>query len=339
VLDLRLLHQAITLASYRNYARAAQALHMTQPALSRSIAGLEARLGEKLFNRTPRGVEPTAFGELLLSRGLALLDGATALEREFQLMRGLEVGELRVGAGAYPAQMSVGRAVASLVSRHPQLRVEVMADDLRAIIGALLAARLDVAVIELSLVDGEPRLATEALPAHPACFYCRAGHPLLAGKDPSLKRILEFPFAGTRMPPRVAQDFLELAKAGTIDRDTGDYLPPIKVDSIRMVKDIVLASDAVAAAPMAFIAEEVAKGTLGTLAARPAWMKTGYGFVHLRGVKLSPAAEAFMAALRRVEGEIAAEERRVMGGSETNPVREPGSSGFGDVFANTSPIP
>jgi len=310
VLDLRLLHQAITLANYGNYARAAQALGVTQPSLSRSIAGLEARLGEKLFNRTSRGVEPTAFGELLLSRGLALLDGATALEREFQLMRGLEVGELRIGTGAYPAQMSVGKAVASLVRQHPNLRIEVMADDLRAIIGALLAGKLDLAVIELSLVAGEPRLATEALPSHPAHFYCRTGHPLLAGKHAPIKRILEFPYAGTRMPPRVAKDFLELAKAGTIDKDTGDYLPPIKVDSIRMAKDIVLASDAVAAAPFAFIAEEVAAGTLVALSARAAWMQTSYGFVHRRETTPSPAAEAFKDAVRRIESEVARTDRR-----------------------------
>ena len=122
MLDLRLLHQAITLASFRNYARAAQALHLTQPALSRSIAGLEQRLGEKLFNRTSRGVEPTAFGALLLARSQALLDGATNIEREFKLMRGLELGELRVGSGAYPAQMSVGKAIGRMLNRHPRLR-------------------------------------------------------------------------------------------------------------------------------------------------------------------------------------------------------------------------
>jgi len=44
MLDLRLLHQALTLARHRNFARAAEALHMTQPALSRSIAGMEAAL-------------------------------------------------------------------------------------------------------------------------------------------------------------------------------------------------------------------------------------------------------------------------------------------------------
>ena len=318
MLDLRLLHQAITLASYRNYARAAQALHLTQPALSRSIAGLEARLGEKLFNRTPRGVEITAFGELLLSRGQALLDGAADVEREFKRMRGLEIGELRVGCGPYPAQISVGVAIGHLASMHPSLRIEVMTDEVRAIVSALLAGRLDLAVIELSIVAGETRLATESLPSHPGYFYCRAGHPLLGEKGLTIERILEYPLVGPRIPPRAARDFLALARVGVIDADSGDYLPPIKVDSIRMAKDIVLASNAVAMAPLAFLTEEIAVGKLVALPARPNWMQTGYGFVWLRATSPSPAAEAFRNAVWSVERQISVKEKRTNGAGATH---------------------
>jgi DNA-binding transcriptional LysR family regulator len=308
VLDLRLLHQAVTLARYQNYARAAQALHVSQPALSRSIAGLEARLGEKLFNRTSRGVEVTAFGDMLLARGRALLAGAAEVERDFKLMRGLEIGELRVGAGPYPAQMSVGTAIGRLTASYPSLHIELVTDDVRATIDALLGGRLDLAVIELSIVAGETRLATETLPPHKGFFYCRAGHPLLAMKDLTIEQILKYPFAGTRIVPRAARDFLALAKIGTIDADTGDYIPPINVDSIQMAKDIALASDAVSMAPIACLAAEIAIGTLVVLGARPAWMQTGYGLVWLRDIALSPAVEAFRKAMWSVEEEISATE-------------------------------
>jgi DNA-binding transcriptional LysR family regulator len=258
-------------------------------------------------------VEITAFGELPLLRGRALLDGAADVEREFTRMQGLEIGELRIGAGPYPAQMSVGAAVGRLASLHPSLRIEVMADDLRAIVDALLVGRLDLAVIELSIVAGETRVATESLPPHPGYFYCRAGHPLLSEKNPVIERILKYPLVGPRIVPRAARDFLALAKVGVIDPDTGDYLPPIKVDSIRMAKDIVLASNAVAMAPLAVLTEEIAAGNLVALPARPAWMQTGYGFVWARDTVLSPAAEAFRQAVWSVEKEIAVEERRANG--------------------------
>lgn len=303
MLDLRLLHQALTLARHRNFARAAAALHMTQPALSRSIAGLESSLGEKLFSRTQQGVEPTSFGRMLLSRGQDLLAAATEVERDFNLMRGLEIGELHVGAGAYAAEISVGQAAGRLASRHPGLRMEMTVADLRALAAAVIDRRLDLAVIELSLLDGEPRIATEALPRHPGYFYCRAGHPLLLERASSVERILAFPFVGTRMPPRVADSFLKISREGAIDPDTGDYLPPIKVDSVRLAKDIVRLSDAVGAAPLSMLAAEIESGQLVALPSRLPWMTTAYGFVYLRDRMLSPAAEAFMTEVRRVEAE------------------------------------
>jgi len=311
MLDLRLLHQALTLARHRNFARAAEALHMTQPALSRSIAGMEAALGEKLFNRTRQGVEATSFGQMLLKRAKSLLDDATELERDFRLMRGLDLGELRVGAGAYPAELSIGRAAGQLIGRHPGLRIEVTITDLRDIVAAVIGRKLDLAVIELSLVEGETRIATEALPQHPAHFYCRAGHPLAAEKTLTIERILAFPFAGTRMPRRVAETFLQIAKAGAIDPDSGDYLPPIKVDSIRIAKEVVMRSDALGVAPLSMIAAEVKSRQLVALPLQLPWMKTGYGFVYLRDRMLAPAAEAFMAEVRSVEAEHAAQSREL----------------------------
>jgi DNA-binding transcriptional LysR family regulator len=313
MLDLKLLRQAVVLAKHRNFARAAEALHLTQPALSRSIAGLEAAVGAKLFNRTKQGVEPTAFGELLLSRGGALLDGARELERSIALMRGLDIGELRVGAGPYPSELSVGKAVGRLMMRHPKLRVEVATSDLRTMVGDLLAGKLDLAVVEMSLATDEPRLAVEQLPEHPAPFYCRAGHPLCDEADPSLERIMEFPFVGTRLPARVAQTFLQLAKVGAIDPDNGDYLPPVKTDTLQAARDVVLASDAVSAAPLSLIARDIQAGRLSSLRLRAAWLRTSYGFVYRRDRLLSPAAEAFIAEVRAVETDLAREELQVSG--------------------------
>jgi len=306
VLDLKLLHQALMLERYRNFARAAAALHLTQPALSRSIAGLEAALGEKLFNRTRQGVEPTSFGQMLLTRARPLLDGAAELERDFKLLRGLQFGELRVGAGAYAAELSAGQAAGQLMNRHSKLRVELTTSDPQSLIIGLLEHRLDLAVIELSLAERETGLATEALPEHPACFFCRTGHPLAGQPNLQLAQVMTFPYVGTRMPPRVAGSFLQLAKVGRIDADTGDYLPPVTVHSIQVAKEVVLKSDAIGAAPLALLAREIRAGQLIALPLRQDWLHTRYGFVYLRERLLSPAAQAFMAELRTVESGLSA---------------------------------
>jgi DNA-binding transcriptional LysR family regulator len=308
MLDLKLLHQAQTLARHRNFARAAEALHLTQPALSRSIAGLEDALGEKLFDRTRQGVEPTSFGRMLLARAEALIDGAAELERDFKLLRGLQIGELRVGCGAYPAEMSVAPALGRLMLHHPSLRVELGMADLRTVIDQLLQRRLDLAVIELSLVELEPAIAIEALPEHAGRFFCRAGHPLTQLPRPSLEQVLAYPFVGTRMPRRVAEGFVRLAKVGRIDPDSGDYLPPVKVESIAAMKQVVRHSDAVGVAPTGVLAAEVHARELHALPLTQDWMHTRYGFAYLRDRQLTPAAQAFMAEVRQVEAELAAAE-------------------------------
>lgn len=311
MLDLRLLHQAVTLAQFRSFARASEALHLTQPALSRSIAGLESELGERLFSRTQQGVVPTAFGELLIGRARVLLDSASALERDFRLMRGLEVGELAIGVGAYPAEMSVACAVGRLTSRHPNLQITLRSGDLRSLVADTQSGRLDFAVIEVSMAGAEPGLVAEPLPQHQARFYCRAGHPLQADAEPSLQRLLEFPYVGTRMPARVAHDFYRLAQRGAIDPESGDYLPPVMVASVKLAKDVVLAGNAIGAAPRRLITRELAEGSLIELPVTLPWLHTAYGFVYARDRMLAPAALALMAEVRQVEAELVAEELRL----------------------------
>lgn len=319
MLDLRLLHQALVLERHRNFARAAEALHLTQPALSRSIAGLETALGERLFDRTHQGVEPTAFGRMLLARARTLVDDAVELERDFQLFRGVHIGSLSVGAGIFPAAMSVGQAAGVLMGKHPHLNVEVSTSDLRSLVAQVLQRKLDLAVVELSMVGDETGLATEALPEHPGCFYCRTGHPLARQPRPSLKQVLAYPYVGPRLPQRIADDFLQLVKVGRIDADSGDYLPPVKVDTVPVAIDVVLHSDAVGLAPLALLAPEVRAGRLLALPLRPDWMHTRYGFVYLRDRQLSPAAQAFMAEVRAVEAKLLAVAHSVRKASAPSP--------------------
>lgn len=104
------------------------------------------------------------------------------------MLRGLELGELRLGTGPYRAELSVGKVVARLAASHPGLRIDVTHGDPRAMVDSLLAGRLDLAVVDVSVAEGDDRVMAEPLPVHPACFYCRAAHPLLAEADPSPER-------------------------------------------------------------------------------------------------------------------------------------------------------
>ena len=85
------------LATYRHFGRAAAALGVSQPALTRSLKHLEETIGVPLFDR--QGVTPTVFGELMLSHGEAVIKDRRMSVREINLAKGLEIGDFSVSAG------------------------------------------------------------------------------------------------------------------------------------------------------------------------------------------------------------------------------------------------
>ena len=149
-LDIKFLRQVLALAKYRNFARAAESLHISQPALSRSIALLEQRLGVILFDRTHAGVEPTSYGRLILERGKDIVRKEDELQRELLLMRGIEIGDLAIGAGPFPLEISLGKSVGRLIASHPQLQVRIEAASPLEIGSRIIGGSYDLAVADIA---------------------------------------------------------------------------------------------------------------------------------------------------------------------------------------------
>jgi DNA-binding transcriptional LysR family regulator len=304
MLDLKLIAHAVALAQEGGFSRTAEQLGVSQPTLSRNIANLEAALGVKLFDRRQDGVSPTEFGKVLIAQGKSLVRDAQGLEREIKLLQGLEVGELRIGSAPYPLEISVGRTLARLIAKHPGLKIQLDSPNWPTLHEYVLEGRLDLGVMEVSLVENEPRLETEKLPGHRAVFYCRAGHPLAAKSHPDYADIFAFPYVGTRLPPRLAQAFQHVMPAGSIDRANGHFVPHVSTNSLRLAREIVLLSDAVSIGIRSQLANDIAGGRLAVIDFHPPWLVSNYGFIYLRNRSLSPAALAFMAEMRAVEAEI-----------------------------------
>lgn len=302
MIELRLIRHALALGRHRNFARAAEALHLTQPSLSRSVATLEAQLGVKLFDRSHKGVEPTTFGRALLEHGRTLLGEAEALEREIQLLAGLEAGTLKVGVGPYAGNVSVASAVARLVSRHPRLNVEVSALGPEAIVSGVLGGGFDLGVVTTMGLDDEPRIAFEPLPQHAIYLACRPGHPLAGRKQITLEDVLAYPLVAPPLrskPPLVTA--LREKALGRIDPESGDFLPAVTVNSLDLARLIATESDALFPGTASMIAPDLAAGRLTRLDFWIPAMTTDYGFVYLRNRTLSPAARVFMDELCAAE--------------------------------------
>jgi len=307
-LSLRALRHAIALAQHRHYGRAAAALSISQPALSRSVAALEAALGVQLFERGRNGIRPTEFGHLLVARAAGLVNGAADLARELVQLRGLEIGELRLGAGLYPSAISVGEALGRLTTGRPGLRVSLMAEQWQIVAAAVQAGALDLAVVELSTLERDARVQVEHLAPHPAALVCRRGHPLASRRQLSVEQILAFPMVGPRLPPRAAA-FLAGQASGFRMDEAGNFVPPFHVESVQTALQILAAGDSVAVIPLILLTDELEAGRLVPLDYRAPWLQTQYGFAWPQGRTPSAAALAFMAEVRQLEAAQAARSR------------------------------
>lgn len=298
-LKLRQVQHAVALARSGSYSTAAEQLHLTQPALTRSIQALEALLGAALFDRTSTGVVPTTIGRMVVAQGAALLASAAGLEREVKLALGVETGSLAVGAAPYPAEICVGAACGRLAWDSPALAIDVRVGDWTFLTELVLRGELDIAIGELTMATEDSRLEVQALPQHMGHFFCRAEHPLARCESVSLADTEAYPLVASALPQRIQS--LRTA---------------IRVDTFRLARDIVLTSNALGIVVSSQIAVELRQRQLVLLPIALPWLHTNYGFIRLKGRTSSPATLAFMRCVLEVEAEIARELADVHSGPE-----------------------
>lgn len=283
--DLRQLRHFLALAEHGHFARAAEAVHLTQPALSRSIQALEAGLGCKLVDRHSRGISLTAHGQLVQEHARRLLAGSRALNNAVSQLGNLESGELRLGSGPYPAARLAPRAIGRLAQLYPRVRIELCIDDWRSLRERLLDDRIELFLADTRELDGDPLLRVEPLQQYTGVIFCRPSHPLLDGAPHPVAALAKHSFAGTQLPQEVAASLQRLS--GT------RQLVGIQCDNFMVLKSLVGQSDVLSIAPWDVLAEDLAAGRLAILPVRQNEppQQSAYGLVSRAGHSLSPAAQ------------------------------------------------
>lgn len=196
-LKTRQLLLLIALDDYRNIHRAADALHMTQPAASKQIMDLEGMLDVKLFERLPRGMEPTIYGETMIRHArMALTSLALAHDDIVALKSGL-IGQVEVGVIMTPAMALLPRAIARVKEAAPLLRIGVQLETSNVLLDKLRHGTLDFMIgriFDTGDADKNAGLVYEELTEEPACAVVRPGHPLLERAELALADIAALPW-------------------------------------------------------------------------------------------------------------------------------------------------
>ena len=303
--SIRQIEVVKALAKHHHFGLAAKALGISQPALTRSLKQLETDLGVSLFDR--QGVAPTEFGEIVLRHGERAATELRELMREITLAKGLDIGELRLGVGPYPADISAERAVGALSERHPSLVIELRISNYTRVHAEVIDGSVDLGLADVREVETDSNLDVLPVRACPLVFFCAAGHPLAGGASLSIEDLIEFPWVGPSLSANMRKALPFADKPfGVFDEIQDRFHPRILVETFPTAKRIVLAGKGIGAAIPRQIERELKDGSCVTLAVEAPWLRLHYGFISRRGRSVSPAAKAFMAIVRGIEKEIAA---------------------------------
>jgi DNA-binding transcriptional LysR family regulator len=244
----------ISLAHTGSFAKSAAAVHLTQPALSRSIRALEDELGQPLFDRIGRLSELTPFGRLALERARELVLGADELRDSARLADEGQEGVLRLGMGSGPGAMLMTPLLLKVAQERPRLKVEVARANTDLLVQALRDRTLDALVVDARSLRPAPDLHAQFLHEMAGAFMVRPGHPLARRRGAtSIDDVLKYPLAATPLSDEVARILVD--RYGP--RAHPEECVTLRCEEIPSLVDAVRQSDAVllairAAAPDLF---------------------------------------------------------------------------------------
>lgn len=295
-LKMRHLVLLVELGRHGSILHAAQAAHLTQPAASKLLAELEHALGVSLFERLPRGVQPTRYGEVMVRRaGTALAEMDAAHQEVMELQSGLS-GRVAVGTVMTPSTGLLPEAIRLLRQTHARVQVSISVDTSKPLIQRLRAGELDLVIGRI--LDGESaqELNFEPITDEPHSLIVRAGHPLIGRKDLGLEELARqawiIPPYGSILRDRLTALFLSHGLDQPIET--------IETTELPVVTSLLCGSDMVVALPEELVQPDLATGLLAVLPFELGLRMDVYGIVTRKEHQLSPSADATLAALRQV---------------------------------------
>jgi DNA-binding transcriptional LysR family regulator len=168
-------------------------LHVAASALSRQIAGLEQGLGVALFERQPRGMVPTAAGEILAAHARRTSLDAERVVEDLAALQGLRLGRVRVAATEGLASQFLPPLIMAFRPQHPHLVFDV-----QVVVPAEVPQRLRAGDADIGLTFSrtpEKDIQVEYRQPAPICVLMRPDHPLAEGRPVALASLCAHPLA------------------------------------------------------------------------------------------------------------------------------------------------
>lgn len=282
-LSLGKLQQLVTVARCGSFSRAAEELNISQPALSRSIAGLEARYGFSLFNRMGHGVEVTSAGLQVMERAQALVQELRVFDSNLRLIGQGKSGRLSLGFAPLLASQLLTRFTAQFFTPESEAQLRVMIRPGRGLLEALKNDEIELFFFPESHLQGTEDIEIEPVGQVNSGCFVRAGHPLLERHRITRADLADYPW-GSSVEPHLAPDVPSKSR--------------LICNNYHILREAVMTTDLVCICSAEFVAAQLADGSLREIEVQGLRLgQTPIYMAKLRGRMNSPLATE---AIRKV---------------------------------------
>ena len=294
-LKTRQLLLLVALAEEGNIHRAAQVLSMTQPAASKLLKDLEDVLDVPLFDRLPRGMRPTWYGETMIRHARMALGSLNHAHDELNALKNGHFGQVGIGAITSPGLTLLPAAVALAKQEHPSLRISLEIETSPVLLDHLEQGKLDVVLGRLYAEHDKTHLRYEPLTEELVCAVARPGHPLLGMTGLGLRDVHA---AGWIVPPQ-----------GSVLRHRFDLMfqqeglaPPINIietPALLFITRMLQQSDMVAVLAADVAHYYASHGLVSVLPLAMPCHMDAFGIITRADRLLSPGAKVMMKAIKQ----------------------------------------
>jgi len=286
-LNLHLLRLFATVVRTGSFSRAADALHISQPAISKGVRDFELQVGCRLLDRTPKGVRPTREGRALARHAETLFAAERAAEDELLSLRSLDSGSLRVGASTTIATYMIAEYLGVFHREYPGIDLHLIIANTRDIADLMIAHEIEIALVEGPIEDEQLvsqawRTDAMSLVVSPQHRFAASQHAIDSSKLNDEVLIVREPGSGSREV--VAQ---ALASRGIEPKRT------LEIGSTEAIKQTVASGLGVSIISSATISDQVKLGRLKVVAMRDLRIERTLWQLKVPGQIEIPAATAF----------------------------------------------
>lgn len=283
-----------------SFRRAAEDLHISQPALSNSVKKLEGLLGVQLLERSPQGVFPTAFGEALNHFALSALDAVRRGELEIELLKHGSKGHIRVGAPGGIIEQVIPPIIADVTKSEPNYGFSVTFGYLDDLLEQLTDGRIDFLVTtywpQANLTEN---LVIEPLVDLSLSIYARAKHPLANEANVTLQQLEQAEWTVPESPG--TRSFVRSIFG---ENHLGILRQPVFSNHVPFIHAMMETKDLLSIIPDYVVRDFVLDGRFVKIDYPSITTEFSAGIIYLQGRTRTPAMTAFLESARHICTEL-----------------------------------